>query len=97
MKIVPTTQKSENLDVIAKDAIWGGIRKYLRKKTSPRDAFTDIYYMTFAHTMGVLALAAQETQDPQSSKHVIEIVNSAMTNAIKEWHDLDVTNKPTKH
>ena len=97
MKAIAATQSSENLDPIAKEAIWGGIRKYLRKKTSPRDAYTDIYYIAYAHTMGVLALAMQETQDPGSTGRVIKIVNSAMTNAINDWHRLDDTKQTTRH
>ena len=97
MKIVPTSQNSEHLDSIAKDAIWGGIRKYLRLKTSPKDVYTDIYYIAYAHAMGLLALAMHETGDTHSPERVIKIINNAIINAIKDWHDIDVTKKPSKH
>ena len=97
MKIVPTNQSSENLDQIARNAMWDGIRKYCRLKTSPKDPYTDIYYISHAVTLGVLAFAMQETQDPQSPIQVIKIVDSAVTNAIKDWNDTDVTKKPSKN
>ena len=100
MKVIATTQSSEDLDPIAKEAIWGGIRKYLRKKTSPRDAYTDIYYITYALVMGVLSFAMQETQDIMSSRRATNVIVSALMNALRDWNAInggDVMTKATIH
>ena len=105
MNIVPmkpkqSTQNTENLDSIAKEAIWGGMRKYLSEKTSPIDPYTDIYYITYALVKGVLAFAMQETQDIMSSRRATKVVVSALMNALRDWNAIngsDVMTKATKH
>ncbi len=97
MKVEAVTKNSEDLEPIAKEAIWGGIREYLSKKTSQTDAYADVYHIAYAHTMGVLALAMQETQDLKSTGRVIKIVNSAMANAINDWYRLDDKKQTTRH
>ena len=105
MNIVPmkpkqSTQNTENLDSIAKEAIWGGMRKYLSEKTSPIDPYTDIYYITYALVKGVLAFAMQETQDIMSSRRATNVIVSALMNALRDWNAInggDVMTKANIH
>tara|TARA_Y100000590_G_scaffold403497_1_gene490245 strand:+ start:2068 stop:2376 length:309 start_codon:yes stop_codon:yes gene_type:complete len=102
MNIVPTkskrsSQNTENIELLAQKEIYSGMRKYLSEKTSPIDPYTDIYYLARALVMGALAFAWQETQDPESAKRVIKIVDNAVMNAIKDWTNTDLMKKPGKN
>ena len=78
---------SQDLEKLAIEEIWSGMRNYLKMKSTPVDARTDIYYMTYAHMLGILCFAHDEINHPKSSSHAAKIVSAAVINAIDEFNN----------
>ena len=82
-----SSRNSQDLEELALNEIWSGIKSYLKKKSSSVDARTDIYYMTYAYMLGILCFAQDQLNDPESSIRATKMVSVALTNAIDKFNN----------